>query len=566
VHLGDDIGLRRWQRRLPPLLAACALLPFVWSLGHPLFADDYIHLDRALELEKSGFSGLLRAWVLYQSDTGAWWAQPELEVRYLRPLVTLTFWTDHLLWGLRPAGYHLTNLFLHIFSTLLTYAIARRLLGAGIEAVAAALLFAVHPCHGEAILWVSGRTDLLAGFLVLSAFVLQLRTPAAQRGRLTYAVASLFCFVAALGAKESAAIYPALVLLHGWVYRRDQNLWTRLGPAVAPSIVLALYLGLRFLLFGGVSLPPEPFAQAPANPAAVFSAAFRSVLYLVDLVLFIPTDPVVSQPFWTRYWPLLIAVASLSLWLVRRSYLDVKDKLIRKFAVLFVPIALLPVLFITVGERFLYLPSVGYCLLVGAKFNRAAFSTVSARVSVGLVAALMLTVALTRSVTFGYLASASRVAIDDALHAVDNVRGARALAVIDLPSAAVLGFPHVLRVERPGRSLLTQIVTITPEFLFFGAETHSRIVPDGERRLRIETPPSLWSTYIARAFRGPRREFRRGEGVSDTNFGVNVEQVRDGVPSELKLWVADGTLLLRGTPGFRLSPLEMQSSSLKVSQ
>ncbi len=81
---------------------------------------------------------------------------------------------DKFIWGLEESFMHLENIFFHLANTLLVYAVARRAadyLTNTIPSctVRAALFFAIHPLNTEVVNWISGRTDLLAGFFLFLA-------------------------------------------------------------------------------------------------------------------------------------------------------------------------------------------------------------------------------------------------------------------------------------------------------------------------------------------------------------------------------------------------------------
>ena len=93
---------------------------------------------------------------------------------YYRPLTVLTHCIDSNLWGENPVGHHLTNIVLHELVTLLAFAFFLRLLPQRrLLCFAAALLFGLHPIHTHSVLYVVGRTDVLATlFCLLSLIVL----------------------------------------------------------------------------------------------------------------------------------------------------------------------------------------------------------------------------------------------------------------------------------------------------------------------------------------------------------------------------------------------------------
>jgi len=115
---------------------------------------------------------------------GVRWA---LSTRYAdlwNPLVWISFMFDYQLYGLNPGGYHLTNLILHILSTLLLFWLFNRMTGAIWKSAFVAALFALHPLHVESIAWIAERKDVLSAFfwmLTLCLYVYYTEKPAVKR-------------------------------------------------------------------------------------------------------------------------------------------------------------------------------------------------------------------------------------------------------------------------------------------------------------------------------------------------------------------------------------------------
>ena len=111
------------------------------------------------------------------------------------PLTWMTFGLDYLVWGMNPAGYHLTNVVLHAANAALFYVLVQRLLTIALHATLAdafalrlasafaALLFAVHPLRVESVAWATERRDVLCGFFVLASLLAYLRHATAPECR-----------------------------------------------------------------------------------------------------------------------------------------------------------------------------------------------------------------------------------------------------------------------------------------------------------------------------------------------------------------------------------------------
>lgn len=150
------------------------------------------------------------------ADASTWSAEPG-NVMY-RPVLMTTYAADFAIWGLRGAGWVLTNTLLHAAVVVLLWRLARRL-GLSREAsILAAGVMAVHPAFSEVVNYVSSRSESLAAIGVLGALLLHLSamervgagTKAAVAGRVAAACA---CAAASLLAKETSALLFAGVAL-----------------------------------------------------------------------------------------------------------------------------------------------------------------------------------------------------------------------------------------------------------------------------------------------------------------------------------------------------------------
>src|ERR1043166_484330 len=79
------------------------------------------------------------------------------------PLTMLSYMIDSQFFGLNPLGYHLTNLILHLFCTLLVFLLIDRIVGDAVVAFISATLFGIHTMHVESVAWISERKDVLYG-------------------------------------------------------------------------------------------------------------------------------------------------------------------------------------------------------------------------------------------------------------------------------------------------------------------------------------------------------------------------------------------------------------------
>ena len=129
---------------------------FAPSLSHEFLAYD----DQAYVTENPHVQAGL-TW------PGVRWAFRSYAASNWHPVTWLSHMLDCQLYGLRPAGHHLTNLLLHTANTLLLFLVLNRMTGAMWRSASVAALFAWHPLHVESVAWVAERKDLLGAFFWL---------------------------------------------------------------------------------------------------------------------------------------------------------------------------------------------------------------------------------------------------------------------------------------------------------------------------------------------------------------------------------------------------------------
>jgi tetratricopeptide (TPR) repeat protein len=214
-----------WAGRLAWIVFGATLFVYLPSLGNGFvnFDDDRNFLDN------TAFRGL--------SPQNVSWAFSTFLLGHWHPLTWLSLELDYTLWGMNPAGYHLTNALLHALAAVLAYRLFAELFdkeNGRWAAAVGALLFALHPLRVESVAWISERRDVMCGVFSLAAILYYVR------GRVGL---SLGLFVAALLSKVLAATLPiVLVILDVYPLRKPLNRRTILEKL--PFFALALAAGL----------------------------------------------------------------------------------------------------------------------------------------------------------------------------------------------------------------------------------------------------------------------------------------------------------------------------------
>ncbi|MBM4196650.1 MAG: hypothetical protein FJ197_06035 [Gammaproteobacteria bacterium] len=313
---------------------------------------------------------------------------PQWTYSYYRPVVVLSYLLDQALFGRgAAAGPHAMNVLWQLLVTLGVWSLARRLLrdapAAEEGAVAAALLFAVHPLHTESVSWITGRSDVLATMFLLPALTLTLAWR--DSGSFLRLCAVPFAAVAALLAKEVAIAGLLLAPLLLWLAPAgarpmQQTAAARAFAWIAAGVAWLAAASLWWLLRAGAATRPPEGADL-ALPEAAVNAVRATGYYLAKLVWpypqtnFVTWEMAPAVPVAAGIVMVAIATAILALRFRRASggaALAAGAVWIGVAMAPALPVALTSVAATPLAERYLYLPSVGLALIAGALVARYA--------------------------------------------------------------------------------------------------------------------------------------------------------------------------------------------------
>ena len=315
--------------------------------------------------------------------SASWWTNKTL----YRPLTALSFAANWALGGGSPHPFHVVNIVLHAITCWLVLLLARRALSAP-AALVAALLFAVHPVHVEAVANIVGRAEVLSTlFAVLAVLCYQWDGALAEiddtrsARRIGATLGTLASFGLALASKESAFSVPGLLLLsdlfdadragrpfHEKV-RRHFLLW------VAVIIVGLTWLWLRSAIVGdltGREVAPGLEGLGLVGRTKVMSALvpeyFRLLFFPLHLSVDYSPDFVPAIAEWTPRGMVglaLVLITAIAALRARRGAPVVTFAIGWMAATIAIVANILVPTGLLLGERTLYLPSVGAVLLLG---------------------------------------------------------------------------------------------------------------------------------------------------------------------------------------------------------
>ncbi len=358
-------------------LALALILAVVFLAYLDTLWFQFVHDDRFQILGNTW----LRSWkYLPRYFTADVWAflHPVFRGTFYRPIFLLWFRLQYLVFGLHPWGWHLCTVLCHVGVTLLVYYTAARLLEDRLAALFATLIFGLHPTHADAVAWVSGVTEPLGAIFLFASYLCYLKKRAGPAHARTYLVASLGLYALASLSKETAVILPFIIFACEllWSERTTPSWWRAWAQrsleafkVAAPYLALfAIYMVARVFSLQGFQNTKE------AHSFLSMFLTWPSVLWFYIQHLIWPTrlSPFYSMEYCTHLdvrnvlmpaIPVLVAGAGLWFWAKRSPKAAT--------ATIWMVIPILPVLnlraFIEghlVHDRYLYLPSFGFAMLV----------------------------------------------------------------------------------------------------------------------------------------------------------------------------------------------------------
>jgi len=304
---------------------------------------------------------------------------------YYRPTIYLSYLVDSTIWGKKPFGYHLSN---NIFNSCVVvllfwfvYYFFRKIgyqdLAFG-SALITSFLFMAHPIHVESVSWVSARTDVLCTLFLLMGILLHMKSSS----KLVLVIFALAAFYFSMLSKELGILFLPLILLldlaTGEIKKRNS------------IIKYILYIFLVFLYFyvrsqshvNITNISDKNIDIVVADNIAkyfeilkVLASSYYSYIY--KLFLPIELNSFIYDVTKDTYY--LIGAFSLLLLLSIMFIFAISKNLpIIYFSIFWIlltlgPSSLLSIIKMTpssLAERYLYLPSIGFCILIGYTFNR----------------------------------------------------------------------------------------------------------------------------------------------------------------------------------------------------
>jgi protein O-mannosyl-transferase len=306
-----------------------------------------------------------------------------------RPIVNQSLLFNYYFSGLNVVGWHIFNISVHIANSFFVYLLAlwtfslpslRERFGDRAKRMAlfAALLFGVHPIQTEAVTYIISRTELIATFFYLAAFLFFIK--GATKRKFGYYLWAFFAALLAMGSKEWAVTLPAVLLLYDYLFLSEGRLQSLLSRLHAHLLVI---LSCSWLIYNmsTTKMNGAGFSVVGQNNITAWSYLLTSfnVMWTYIRLLILPINQNLDYDYaWSRTlfeFPTLlsllghIAVVAVCIILFRRRKMTVIPFGAAWFYITLSPTqSFVPILDVIFEHR-LYLPSIGFFLIFVAAFE-----------------------------------------------------------------------------------------------------------------------------------------------------------------------------------------------------
>lgn len=373
------------------ILLLLAFLLYANTLGHQFVLDDGIVITEN-KFVKKGISGIPDL-ISKDSFYGFFKKQGKEKLvaggRY-RPMSLILFACVYQLFGAEPAIFHFLSILLYGILGIAFYLLLQKLFSPKLQnlstlfALFAALLFIAHPVHTECVANIKGADEICALLFSLLAFYFSLWY--ADTKKHIYLLIASVCFLSGLLSKENAIAYLAIIPVAIYVlYSNDKSSTFRISASLVASTLIFLFMRaevLGFNPFTGLSneLMNNPFVKISngvSQPMNFFEKAGIISYTLFEYLRLLIFPHPLTHDYYPKQIPVLglISVKSLLAILLYGSMILFAVIKIRKNPVISVSIIcyLFPLFLVSnilfpigtnMGERFLFMPSVGFCIII----------------------------------------------------------------------------------------------------------------------------------------------------------------------------------------------------------
>ena len=407
-------------------LSITILIIISTALYLPTLQYDFVFDDEPLIIQNLWIKDIKHLPDIFFSSS--WEFFEDMKVNTYRPMQHVILMLEYYLFGLKPWGYHLVNIFLHAVNTLLAFFLAsfifktqqmtsiilseakndKKSCLTTAPAFFAALLFAAHPINTQAVAWITTVVELSMASLYLLSFYFYAISSPGWNSRLAF---SVIFFALAVFLKEQAITLLFLILLYDYSKKGSALSFIKGYRKYIPYLFVVIgYMALRVYALGGFTAQEKPimgFGQLILNAFPLFAQYVKKLILPVDLKLLYVFHPVQTL----IEWKVMGAMAFTFLFVLLWYFVKTRDRVVFT-GLTFIAIPLLPVYYmpaireIVFSEHYLYLSTFGFALLISYVFmkihgglkNKGFDSKITGRIllSISLLVLMVYSIATTK--------------------------------------------------------------------------------------------------------------------------------------------------------------------------
>ena len=370
------------------IVAAVSFAVYLNTLGNGFVYDDNGQVLRNIWIKDVKYIP-----DIFSSSVWSFQSRPSIS-SYYRPMMHVMYMIDYHIFGFQAWGFHLVNVMFHAMVSVMVFLLASKLISTPEKSGAtppqrnfssisvsaclsapfiASLLFATHPIHTEAVAWIAAIPELSYTFFSLLSIYCFLRSGAGMKNRAyIFSVAS---FSLALLCKESSVTLPIVLFACDLAFRKPGERFSVYVVRYLPFMaVIGIYLVARSHALGGLE-PMKAYRDLNTyrfiiNSFPLFFGYLEKLIFPVNLNVF-HVFPPISSVFETKgMLGLIVAIACCLLGVI--AYRKNRTAF---FCLVLVIVPLLPAFYVPAvsqapfSERYLYLPSVGFVVLVALAYQ-----------------------------------------------------------------------------------------------------------------------------------------------------------------------------------------------------
>ena len=293
---------------------------------------------------------------------------------HYHPITLLSFSVDYHFFGNKAWFYHLINILLHLLNTILVFILIRQLFNKAEIAVITALLFGIHPMHVESVVWITARKDVLFAMfflLSLSSYLLYLKN-----SKIQFYLLSLLLFLLSVLSKSQAVSLSICLFAIDYLFGR-KLLNKKAIIEKIPFLTVSIFFGIVTIIaqkntgYSGESSFIIPLYQRIAYACYGFCMYIYKLIIPINLSAYYPYPLNADSTFPFYIYFLIIPAAFISGIL----FYHLKRNKSISFGILFfiiniiLMLKLFPVANFIIADRYVYIPSTGFFIIIGILFS-----------------------------------------------------------------------------------------------------------------------------------------------------------------------------------------------------